>query len=280
MSEERNTLLVMRLLRQRMQKVWILAFSILYAASLMSAEKSASDASSGTRSAGTEQDAGQKPDFSFGSPRGFLGIRIGKFFPRAQSDIFDMITSQLTIDKNDFRAWDLGIDGGVNLRDRIDLVFSLDYMRRSKDSMFREFVDENDLPITQTTRYEQLPMTGGVRLLLVPRGRSVGKLAWLPSRVVPYIGGGAGIQWYRLEQEGDFVDELTFEIFRARLESSGWTPTAYAGGGVDINIVKSVFLTLDLRYSWARPELKRDFVSFDKMDLSGLRATGGVQWHF
>ena len=226
------------------------------------------------------QEENQKADFSFGAPKGFLGFRLGRFFPRAEGDIYDMITRQLTIDKHDFRSWDIGADGGINLQERIDLVFSLDYTRRSKESMFRDFVDENDLPITQSTKLEQLPLTGGVKFLLIPRGRRVGRLAWLPSRVVPYIGGGAGILWYRLEQQGDFVDETTFEIFPAEIRSSGWTPTAYAGGGVDIHAFKSVFLTLDLRYSWAKPELKRDFVAFDTIDLSGLRATVGLQWHF
>ena len=162
----------------------------------------------------------------------------------------------------------------------MSLIFSLDYQRRTKDSMFREFVDENDLPITQSTRLEQLPLTGGIKFLLLPRGRSVGRFAWLPSRAVPYIGAGAGVLWYRFEQEGDFVDESSLEIFPARLSSSGWAPTAYAGGGVDIHVLGSAFLTLDLRYSWAKPELDRDFVGFAPMNLSGLRTTAGLQWHF
>ncbi len=226
------------------------------------------------------QDDDTKADFSFGAPKGFLGFRIGRFFPQADSDVFDMITNDLTLEKNDFRAWNIGFDGGLNLQERVDLIFSLDYMKRSKDSEFRDFVDENDLPITQTTRYEQLPLTGGIKFLLIPHGRRVGKYAWLPSDVVPFIGGGAGVLWYRFEQEGDFIDETTLEIFPAHLKSSGWTPTAYAGGGADIHVFKTAFLTLDLRYVWAKPDLERDFVSFDAMDLSGLRVTAGLQWHF
>jgi hypothetical protein len=97
---------------------------------------------------------------------------------------------------------------------------------------------------------------------------------------VPYVGGGGGVLWYQFQQEGDFVDETTLEIFPAHLKSSGWTPTVYAGGGADIHVFKSAFLTLDLRYSWAKPDLGRDFVSFDAMNLSGLLVTAGLQWHF
>jgi len=52
------------------------------------------------------------------------------------------------------------------------------------------------------------------------------------------------------------------------------------GGGVDVNIARHIYLTLDLRYSWAKPELNRDYVGFDPLDLSGIRATAGLQWHF
>jgi hypothetical protein len=225
-------------------------------------------------------DKSQDADFRFGAPKGFIGFRIGKYFPRAHSDIYNMLTTQLTLKKKDFRAWDFGIDGGVNLEKRVDLIFSMDYQRRSKDTEFRDYLDENDLPITQTTELQQLPLTGGIKFLPVPRGRKVGQYAWLPSSIVPYISAGAGVLWYKLEQNGDFVDDVTLEIFPARLKSSGWTPTAYAGGGVDIKITKYTYLILDLRYSWAKPELGRDFVSFNPMDLSGLRVAAGLQWHF
>ena len=86
--------------------------------------------------------------------------------------------------------------------------------------------------------------------------------------------------WYRFRQSGDFVDSSTLEIFEAELRSSGWTPTAYVGGGVDINIYRHTYLNLDFRYSWAKPELGEDYVGFDNLDLTGLRASGGLQWHF
>lgn len=86
--------------------------------------------------------------------------------------------------------------------------------------------------------------------------------------------------WYRFRQTGDFVDFDTLEIFYAELRSSGWTPTVYLGGGVDINIFKHTYLALDLRYSWAKPELGQDYVGFDKLDMAGLRVAAGFQWHF
>jgi hypothetical protein len=224
--------------------------------------------------------SGNSPDFIFGSPKGFIGIRVGRLFPRADSELFDMVTRELTLEKSDFQSVDFGIDGGANLHERVDLIFSFDYSKRTVDSEFRDYVDESDLPITQTTILKQLPLTGGIKFLLVPRGRQVGSFSYIPSRVVPFVGAGAGYLWYCFEQKGDFVDFDTYEIFPAHLRSKGWTPTVYAGGGADINLSKRLFLTMDLRYYWADTRLTRDFVGFDEIDLAGLRVTAGLQWHF
>ena len=264
----------------RIHKAIVFVLFLLLASPLFAEPPSAAVAADASANAAIPQADGRQPDFSFEAPKGFFGFRIGRFFPRAESDIYDFIENQLTLDRRDFRAWDFGADGGVNLQERVDLIFSFDYQRRSKDTMLRDFVDENDLPITQTTRLEQIPLTAGAKFLLIPRGRRVGRYAWVPSPVVPYIGGGAGILWYKLQQVGDFVDESTLEIFPAHLRSAGWTPTGYAGGGVDIHAFKNAFLTVDLRYQWAKTDLKRDFVSFDPIDLSGLRVSAGLQWYF
>jgi hypothetical protein len=225
-------------------------------------------------------DGERDEDFLFSEPDFLIGFRVGKFFPQAESDLFDMITDELTLEKEDFQAWTLALDAGLPLNERVELVFSAEYMDRTVHSEFREWVDEQGLPITQETYYSQFPVTAGVKVLLGPRGRQVGRYAWLPSRFVPYVGAGAGVLYYRFEQSGDFVDYLTLEIFSANLKSSGWTVTGYLGGGVDINITKHTYLTADLRYSLASPDLDQDFVGFDALDLDGWRASVGLQWRF
>jgi hypothetical protein len=219
-------------------------------------------------------------DFLFQESIGFLGFRVGGFYPRTNNDIFNFVTSELTLEKKDFRAFDVGVDFGFSLYERVDLVFSLDKSERSKNSEFRYFVDEIGLPITQTTTYSQQLLTIGFKYLLVPRGRQVGRYAWLPSRIVPFVSAGAGILSYTFKQHGDFVDSTTLEIFPAAFESSGTAPTIYLGGGADIRLFQAAYLTLDLRYSWAKHDMEGDFVGFDPIDLSGLRMTAGLQWHF
>ncbi|MBN1832439.1 MAG: hypothetical protein JW896_10035 [Deltaproteobacteria bacterium] len=222
----------------------------------------------------------KKADFLLGKPKRFFGLHTGIFFPQADSDIFDMVTGELTLEKSDFRAWDFGLDLGFDLHEKVDLVFHYDYSEQSKDSEFRDFVDEQDLPITQNTSLSLKSITAGIKYSLKPPGRQLGEYAWLPSRIVPFVEGGVGFLYNSFKQSGDFVDSETLEIFRAYLKSSGWTETLYLGGGTDIYLLKNMYLTLDLRYSWASDGLDEDFLGFDDIDLDGLRVTAGICWHF
>ena len=219
-------------------------------------------------------------DFLFKKPKNYFGFRAGIFSPEADSDLFKMITTELTLEKDDFRALDFGIDFGLSVQKRIDLVFSLDYSRRTKNSEFRNYVDNQGLAITQSTRFSQTPLTAGIKFLIVPRGRQVGQYSWIPSRIIPYVSGGMGMLWYEFSQQGDFVDYSTLEIFSATLKSSGGSSTVYLGCGTEFNIYKSVYVNWDFRYYWAEGDLDSDFVGFDPINLGGYRLTTGIQWHF
>jgi hypothetical protein len=221
-----------------------------------------------------------KDDFLFQKPGRYLGFRLGAFFPDTDSDIFDMITDELTLEKGDFDTWDFGVDLGFSIHDRLDLVLSLDTSEQTVSSEFRDYVDDQGFPITQSTKFSQTPITAGIRYLLFPRGRQVGQYAWIPSRFVPYLSAGAGILNYKFEQAGDFIDYSTAEVFSAVLKSSNSVWITYLGCGADYNIYKSLYLTLDFRYSWADDHLGRDFTGFDPIDLGGIRLTTGVQYHF
>src|SRR6478672_5057117 len=144
--------------------------------------------------------------YLFHRPVATIGIRGGYSAATAGSDVFDDVTSQLTLNKRDFGSLTVGADIGFSLTSKLDLTFDAGYSRSNHKSEFRDFVDNNDQPIEQTTTFERLPVTANLRLNLSDPGRSIGSLAWIPSRVVLYIGAGIGAMRYRFRQDGDFVD--------------------------------------------------------------------------
>lgn len=216
------------------------------------------------------------PDFVFGRPKGSLVVRSGWLFARTGSDLFDFVQSQLTIGRNDFNAPALAVDIGAAASGRVDVLFGFEYSRATINSEYRHLVDNNRLPIAQRTRLQQMNLSTSAKIALIPRGREVGRLAWIPRPVAPYVGAGAGFLRYDFDQSGDFVDFVDLSVFGATLRSSGWTPSTHVFAGADIKLRRRLFLTAEARYLWARAPLGQDFSGFDRIDLSGAKVTAGV----
>jgi hypothetical protein len=214
--------------------------------------------------------------YLFGAPDARLSLHAGYARANAQSDLFDFVIDNLTLERSAFSGPSIGVDLSVTLAPRVDLAFGADYsaaVRNSEDRRFAEGAD--NLPIQQTTSFRRVPLTANAIFYLAPRGRSIGKLAWIPAKIVPWIGAGGGTMWYRFQQEGDFVDYQTLNIFPAKLESSGWAPMVQGLGGVDVTLTPRVAFTLDGRYTWAKGTLSSDFTDFAKIDLSGITGSLG-----
>lgn len=214
--------------------------------------------------------------FRFGAPVGNWGVRGGFDHAMAGSDVFSFATDQLTLKHRDFSAYTVGATLGFRVRGRYYLTFDVGYSPATGRSEYRGWVDQNNLPIQQTTYFRRAPLTASVKYYLTPPGRSFGRFAWVPARFAPFVGVGAGAMWYRFAQVGDFVDFQTLNVFQDDFESSGWTPTAHAFAGVDMPLGLWFSLTGEARYTWAKAPLGKDFVGFHDIDLSGLSVTTGV----
>jgi hypothetical protein len=220
------------------------------------------------------------PDFLFRAPTVSLGLRGGYAVARASGEIFKFTREQLTLGRSDFDAPSFGGQLAVRVAPRVDVAVDVSVSETRSRSEFREWVDLDDLPIEQETRFRRVPLTFGVKAYLKDRGRSVGRFAWVPARWAPYVGAGAGWVWYRFEQQGDFVDFETLDVFPDIFTSHGRAPTLHMYGGADWSLGPQFFLTAEARYAWANADMGADFVDFDPVDLSGLQATVGLSVRF
>ena len=219
-------------------------------------------------------------DFNPRKPKVFVGGHIGLSIPIAGSDVYDMMTSELTLKKSDFRAAVFGGEFGVPIASHFAVVTGFEYSRSTTRSESRDYVEDNGDPIEQTTRLDQYPITATFRYYPGKTGEFVGSYAWIPTRLNPYIGGGGGVLYYDLNQSGRFVNKTNMNIFQETLKSNGWTPTIHIVGGMDINLTPRIFLNGEFRYSRASADLSKHFTGFDPIDLSGVRILGGVYFRF
>jgi hypothetical protein len=214
--------------------------------------------------------------FLFKAPSGSVTFRTGYDRASARSDLFSFTTEQLTVDRGDFSGPTVAGDVSIRVAGRADVVISVAHSRSRIGSEFRDWLDNDRLPIEQTTTFQRVPLTGSLKAYLVQPGRSIGQFAWIPARVSPYAGAGAGMMWYRFAQAGDFIDFNTTRVFPDSFRSSGWTPTVHAFGGADISLHPRFGLTAQARYEWGKAALSSDFAGFDRIDLSGFTLTTGI----
>jgi hypothetical protein len=218
--------------------------------------------------------------FLVGQPMGSVTVRGGWALASAHSDVFSFTTSHLTLDRGDFSSPDLDLDLAYRFRPRTDVVLSTAVASTRKKSEFRHLIDNNDRPIEQRTAFTRVPVTLSIKQYLVDRGRSIGRFAWIPSRLAPYVGAGGGAMWYQFRQTGDWVDFETNDVFSSILESSGWTPTAHALAGIELSIDPRFAIVSEARYGWSKAKLGGDFSGFERIDLSGFSTTAGIAVRF
>jgi len=219
----------------------------------------------------------QSPDgYLFRPPAGMLTLRGGYSVANAGSDIYSFARQNLTLDRSDFNAGTAAFDLSFMATSRMDVSFGLGIARSSAGSEFRDYIDNNNLPIEQKTSLQTVPLSTTLRYYLAPRGRSLGRYAWVPARIAPYVGLGGGMVWYTFRQTGDFVDFQTLNVFNDNLSSSGRSLMGLALAGANVAMGTRWALTGEARYTFATAPLRQDFVGFHSIDLSGLSFTGGI----
>src|SRR5215467_3718435 len=218
--------------------------------------------------------------FLLGVPDGSITLRGGWAMASANSDIFSFTTGLLTLRRRDFSSPTVAGDVAFRVLSKTDFVISTGYSGMSKRSEFRGFIDNNDLPIEQNTQFMRVPLTVSVKQYLTSRGRSIGHLAWVPSRAAVYVGAGGGATWYRFRQDGDFIDFADSSVFSAVLQSDGWSPEAHVLAGVEWNLGARFAAVTEARYERSHATLGADFSNFGPIDLSGFSTTAGIAVRF
>jgi hypothetical protein len=237
-------------------------------------------AAAGTLAAPSASAQSAPDGFLFGRPRATLTVRGGYDRPFARGALFDDVVDQVTLGRSAFGGAALHAELAYALGPRLDLTVGGGYVSSARGSEFRRFTDGDDLPITQTTTLLRAPVTVGVKAYLAPRGREVGRFAWIPAKVAPFVGAGGGAVYYRFGQQGSFVDFATLDVFDTEFRSSGWAPAGFAYGGADYSLSPRLVLSGELRYTAARGGLRGDYAPYDRINLSGAGATVGLGVRF
>lgn len=218
--------------------------------------------------------------FLFSPPHATLSIRGGFARPSASSDVFSFVTERLTVNRGDFSGLSLATDLAIRVHSRADVLVGTGISTRVKRSEDRAFIGTDDLPIEQRTTFRRIPITAGLKLHLRPEGRTISKLAWVPSKLSPYVAAGGGMMYYLFKQDGEFVDYKTLDVFGTSLKSTDVSAMAFGSVGTTYSLTPHIGLNAELRYEHARGALSSDFRGFSPIDLSGVGLTAGFLFRF
>ena len=236
-----------------------------------------------------------------------FSLRIGYFMPLALSDsyfpehpnsLWTIEFEQMSFLKNKFRGSTLGLSYEYFVSKNLSLAFTLDSYSKSRPGYYVDYVQntltEGDFAFPFVDFYgddiqhafsvSSTPLQ--VSLKITPLGRK--------TRLIPFVGGGAGLYFYSVRIYGQMVnfsdpwvftdpdlgdiDIYPVESVNGREKGSVFGYHAFAGFQIPIGFRAT--LEAEARYHWASATFDEWFLDFDDFDLGGLAITLGFNYWF
>ena len=192
-----------------------------------------------------------------------INFSLGVFTPRGEDarvsgDVLNANRNFLFFEIDDFTSASIGAEWLVPLGEYFEAGAGIGFSRRTVDSVYTDFTEDNGAEVAQELRLRQVPFSFTVRAL--PLGQR--------NALQPYVGAGLGVINWRYSESGDFIDfNNNLEIFRGSFVGSGTAtgPIVLAGlrfGGETLSVGG------EIRYHAAEGDLNSDFAG-NKIDLGG-----------
>jgi outer membrane protein W len=207
----------------------------------------------------------------YGADQNFR-LRLGGFQPEGDSEYWHHKEAAFTGEASDLEDLSFGVDYRVDLAPHFGIQFSSSTYEGDTVQEYRDFVDSDGFGIRHNTRLEVSSATLGAVILLGGPN----------APVRPYLGAGGGAYFWRLTEDGEFVDFTPPPpvIFGATLESEGTAFGYYAQAGLEVPLGRQWGLFVDGRWQQVEDDLDDDFAGFGKLDLSGIDVGAGISWRF
>ncbi len=209
-------------------------------------------------------------------------LRLGGFFPRAQSDLFsddaELYTAEPTkagpprLRARDWAGFYGGAEFSFNVVPHLEMGLSIDGYSRKLPTAYREFTRPDKSDIRQTLKLTLVPV--GLSLRAMPLDRH--------APVQPYLTVGGDIIFYDYEEFGDFIDFFSsnLDISSDSFKSDGAVLGGHAAAGLRVPVGSDFAITGEVRYQFAQKKQMGGDFNNNRLDLNGPSATLGVRLRF
>lgn len=197
-------------------------------------------------------------------------FRLGLFEPAGGSAGWDNVFEGFTGDPSDLGGFVWGTDFLWRTGRHTGVLFGLSYSQGKTTSAYLDWTTADGRDIAHTTKLELSDLSAAFFYRIGD------------ASIRPYLGVGGGFLWYRLSDQGSFIDfgSPDLPVFQAWYGAEDTTFEAFALAGVDIPLGRAWSFIFEGRYRWASDELGQDYAGFGTIDLSGWELTGGFGLNF
>jgi hypothetical protein len=209
---------------------------------------------------------------------GGLTVRLGGFWPRGESTLFQDVEDIYTlgdpdvgVSASDFSTFTGGIEYSMGLGPLLELGLHADVAEETLHTSLRDYVDDDTgQEIRQSLKLSVVPV--GVTFRLIPTGR---------VRVAPYLAAGVDAFFWKYEEWGEFVDvfDRQLEIVEDWFIADGVAVGGHVAGGLRLALNDDFSLVGEARYQFSTQDMGDDFGG-SRIDLSGFSATAGLHLRF
>lgn len=210
---------------------------------------------------------------------GSFRLRAGLFQPRGDSDFWDQQGAEAKDwattggDPGDFDDVEFGADLLWSVNRGMSVVFSTGYYDSNVRQQYRflEDFDTGDPLRPHTSSLSMVPLT--MALYVYPAGRD--------APVVPYLGAGGGLYWWRYRKVGEVVAPADPDLFiLSSVSSDGVAAGFFVVGGIEVPVRPNWSIFAEGRWQRVNDDMSDDFDGEGEIDLSGTTLSGGVSFKF
>lgn len=212
-----------------------------------------------------------------------FSVNFGYFWPKGEDSrtTGDVLTANKCLDVSfacEPQLFDIGDFGGgtfgaeyiVGVGRFVEVSAGVGYYQRTVPVVYERVTDSDGSEIDSDFKLRMVPITGIVRF--IPTGRR--------APIQPYAGIGVAALRWRYSETGEFVDPITFEVFRDQFKDEGTEIAPIFLGGLRAPIGDNFLIGGEVRFTNAKGDLDSAQFQGDRIDLGGTTFLANLTWRF
>ena len=199
-----------------------------------------------------------------------VNLKLGLFFPRMNSDLWETNLENLTLSKSDMVNTFYGGEYEFYFNRHASFSLEIGSYARTVYAQYRDYTFQDGRPIFQDISLRIVPIEANLKVY--PMGHR--------STLSPFIGIGGGVFAWTYQQWGDFINFQDDSIYEGFAETRRFAFGLNGRIGLVYRFHSRLGIALEGKYLYLRGRLSEYFQGFEPLDMGGFAANVGINLYF